>query len=199
MSDPFIAQITLFAGNFPPRGWAFCDGQILPINTNTALFSLVGTTYGGDGQSTFGLPDLRGRVPMHVGDSGQGPGGVNVNLGQKSGAENTTLVENNLPSHTHVPTVTNTLEIAVQTGTQNSDDPDQAVLAAGPNIYSDLAADATMGTGSIAGDVTVSNANTGNGQAFSRLQPYTGVNFIIALIGTFPSQNFSGFGKGRDK
>jgi microcystin-dependent protein len=99
-ADPFIAEIIMFAGNFAPRGWAYCDGQILAISSNTALFSILGTTYGGDGRTTFGLPDLRGRSAIHVG-YGHGPGLSTIRLGDRSGAETTTLTTNNLPSHTH--------------------------------------------------------------------------------------------------
>src|SRR6187551_576055 len=101
--ESFIASIILFAGNFAPRGWAFCQGQILSIAQNTALFSILGTTFGGNGQTTFALPDLRGRVPMHW---GQGPGLTNRTLGEIGGTENVTLTVNNLPSHTHVSTLT---------------------------------------------------------------------------------------------
>src|SRR5687767_4659649 len=103
MAEPFIAQITLFAGNFAPRGWAFCQGQILSIAQNTALFSLLGTTYGGDGQTTFALPDLRGRVPV---GTGQGPGLSPYQAGQKSGVENTTLLSTQMPAHVHTANTT---------------------------------------------------------------------------------------------
>ena len=98
MSEPFIAEIRIFAGNFAPRGWAFCNGQLLPVAQNTALFSLVGTTYGGDGRSTFALPDLQGRAPLHP---GQGPGLTNRRLGEKGGAATETLTESQLPGHGH--------------------------------------------------------------------------------------------------
>ena len=98
MASPFIGQITLFAGNFAPRGWAFCNGQLLSIAQNTALFSILGTTYGGNGQTTFALPDLRGRVPVHA---GQGPGLSNYDLGQQGGAESVTLTTAQMPAHTH--------------------------------------------------------------------------------------------------
>ena len=98
MSDPFIGEISLFASNFAPRGWALCDGQLLPISTNTALFALLGTTYGGDGRTTFGLPDLRGRLPVHA---GTGPGLTQRRLGERSGVEQVTLSTTELPSHGH--------------------------------------------------------------------------------------------------
>jgi len=98
MSEPFVGEIRMFAGNFAPRGWAFCDGQLLAVSQNDALFSLLGTIYGGDGRTTFGLPDMRGRTPLHA---GQGPGLSNRRLGAKAGAENVTLTVNQLPSHRH--------------------------------------------------------------------------------------------------
>ena len=104
MSDPFIAQITLFAGNFAPRAWAFCDGQLLPINSNTALFSLIGTIYGGDGRTTFALPDLRGRAAMHA---GRGPGLTQRNLGSSGGQESVVLTAGQLPPHSHTLNATN--------------------------------------------------------------------------------------------
>ena len=103
MSDPFIAEIIMFGGNFAPRGWAFCDGQLLSISSNSALFSILGTTYGGDGRTTFGLPDLRGRVAMHP---GSGPGLTQRRLGEKSGMETVTLTTNQIPSHNHTATAT---------------------------------------------------------------------------------------------
>src|SRR5215831_16990317 len=120
MSEPFVAQIQIFAFNFAPRGWAFCAGQILSISQNTALFSLLGTTYGGNGQTTFGLPDLRGRVPL---SPGQGPGLSNYSLGQVGGAENVTLTTTQMPQHTHAPQAT--------ASDQNTNRPNNAVAARG--------------------------------------------------------------------
>ena len=184
--EPFIAQIMMFGGNFAPRGWALCDGQLLSISQNTALFSILGTTYGGDGRTTFGLPDLRGRVAVHQGD---GPGLPPVSLGEKAGSATTTLTVQNLPSHTHDATVTSTLSVGVSTATANGDDPDGAVLGAGPEIFTSGAADSQMSTNSIAGDVTVANTNTGDGTSFSNQPPFQGVNYIIALTGVFPSRS----------
>lgn len=186
MSEPFIGQIIMFGGNFAPRGWALCDGQLLSISQNTALFSILGTTYGGDGRTTFGLPELRGRGPVHPGN---GPGLPSVNLGQKSGQPTTTLNTNNMPSHTH--SHTNTFKVGVSTATVNSDDPDEKVLGAGPDFYTNGNIDATMSNGSIAGDLTINN--TGNNTAFSNQSPYLAVNFIIALVGIFPSRNKTEF------
>lgn len=170
MSDPFIGEIRMFGGNFAPRGWAFCEGQLLAIAQNTALFSLFGTTYGGDGRTTFGLPDLRGRAPIHP---GQGPGLTSRTLGERGGAESTTLSVANLPAHTHqvAPPVTD--------GRQTTNRPAGAVPARGGS-YSSGGSDvgAAYGTQSV-----------GNGQAFDNLPPYLAVNFIVALQGIYPSRS----------
>ena len=174
MSEPFIAEIIMFGGNFAPRGWALCDGQLLSISSNSALFSLLGTTYGGDGRTTFGLPDLRGRVAIHP---GTGPGLSTYRLGQKAGAENVTLNLNQIPSHTHQakahagPGNRNTA-----TGSAWSDDAGVSWAA-----YTNTAPTANMHTGAI--------ANAGGSQSHTNIQPYLCVNFIIALVGVFPSRN----------
>jgi microcystin-dependent protein len=173
MSSPFIGQIMLVPYNFPPRGWAFCQGQILPIAQNTALFALLGTTYGGNGQTTFALPDLRGRVPI---SSGQGPGLSNYSLGQLAGTENTTLTVNQMPAHNH------TIGASGEDG--NSANPANRRLAAAtgsppPSIYSNAAADTNLQP----------TGNTGGSQPFSILQPYLTLNYCIALQGIFPSRN----------
>jgi microcystin-dependent protein len=169
MADPFIAEIKMFAGNFAPRGWAFCDGQTLSIAQNTALFSLVGTTYGGDGVTTFKLPDLRGRVPIH---QGQGPGLSPYVLGEVSGSESITLTTANLPAHSHPANSTQ----AQASGTR----PAGAVPAAG-GAYNTASDGSTMNNGFI--------GNTGANQPFDNHQPSLCVNFIIALEGIFPSRN----------
>jgi len=184
--EPFLAQIIMFAGNFAPRGWALCDGQTLSISENTALFSILGTTYGGDGRTTFRLPDLRGRGPLHA---GSGPGLPNIPLGQVSGTPTTTLNVNNLPPHNHGAVVTNTLKVGVSTQSGAEDDPDGTIFGAGAEIFTEAAPDAEMGDGSIAGDVTVAIQNAGNGTSFNNYHPFASVNFIIALVGTFPSRN----------
>ena len=166
MASPYLAQISIFAGNFAPRGWAFCNGQILSIAQNSALFSLLGTTYGGNGQTTFALPDLRGRVPIHA---GQGPGLSPYNLGQVSGAETTTLLATNLPAHNH--------GISASSGAQTTNRPNNGYLAAG-NRYA-TSPNATMAP----------TATTGAGQPFNNVQPYLTLNFIIAIEGIFPSRN----------
>jgi len=174
MASPFIGQITLFAGNFAPRGWAFCNGQLLSISQNTALFSILGTTYGGDGRTTFGLPDLRGRVPIHP---GQGPGLSNYILGQKAGAERVTLTQNQLPSHNHA------VNAVAEGGNQASPAGNlPAVESTGTSKdYSDAAATGQMNSGMV--------GNTGGNEAFSVVQPYQCVNYIIALQGIYPSRN----------
>ena len=169
MSEPFIAQIMMFGGNFAPRGWALCNGQILPIAQNTALFSLLGTTFGGNGQTTFALPDLRGRVPVHP---GQGPGLSNVDLGQAAGAETVTLTQNEIAQHAH--------GVAASNGGATASRPANSFLAAGGSYTN-----ASDGTAMNAGMVGIA----GGSQPHENRQPYLGVNFIIALEGIFPSRN----------
>jgi microcystin-dependent protein len=187
MAEPFIAQITLFAGNFAPRGWAFCQGQILSIAQNTALFSILGTTYGGNGQTTFALPDLRGRVAI---GHGQGPGLSNYFLGQVGGTENTTLLVTQLPAHTHPATV-GTLVLKAKNAAGNSRSPVNTVLAAEASgvtaTYSSAAADAAMAAGTIEGAPAI--GATGGSQPFTLIQPYLVLSYIIALEGIFPSRN----------
>lgn len=168
--EPFIGQIIMFAGNFAPHGWAFCDGQLLPIAQNTALFSILGTTYGGDGATTFALPDLRGRVPIHPGN---GPGLSPYQLGQKGGAESVTLTTQNLPSHTH--------SFVASTAQASSREPAGMVPAATEqeNSYHDATNLSPMSGSAI--------QPTGNGVAHSNIQPFGCVNYIIALQGVFPS------------
>jgi microcystin-dependent protein len=178
--DPTLAVITMFGGNFPPRGWANCNGQILSIAQNTALFSLLGTTFGGNGQTTFGLPDLRGRTPIQP---GLGPGLSPNALGQTGGAEFTTLLTNNLPVHTHLAA----FNFAVSNGTANSDEPGGRVPA---NRANPAYRASGVPTDQLAlGGVSATMDNTGNSQPISLRQPYLGINFIIALEGIFPSRN----------
>ncbi|EDM81297.1 phage Tail Collar [Plesiocystis pacifica SIR-1] len=170
--EPFIGLIVQFGGNFAPRGWALCDGQLLSINANSALFSILGTTYGGDGVSTFGLPDLRGRVAMHA---GTGPGLTPRQLGQKTGHESVTLTTNQLPSHSHDLR-------AVRAGADDPT-PDGAYLAApaGISIYTETSPNVSMGSNSV--------SHTGGGQLVNIVQPFQVVNYIIALQGLYPSRN----------
>ena len=165
MSEPFLAEVRMVGFNFPPRGWAFCDGQLLPINQNQSLYSLLGTMYGGDGRTSFALPDLRGRVPIHVGNGYQ--------EGQKSGEETHTLSANEMPQHTH------TIQASTAVATQN--DPTGNVLAQSTQIYHS----ATNLVDMVSGTMT----NAGGGQAHENMQPYLVVNFCIALQGLFPSRN----------
>jgi microcystin-dependent protein len=177
MGTPMIAEIRMFAGNFAPRGWAFCQGQILSIAQNTALFSLLGTTYGGNGQTTFALPDLRGRVPV---GSGQGPGLPNVVLGEMAGAPTHTLTIPEMPAHNH-----GAQSHGVAAG-GNSTSPGGATWAtstARDAVYSTAAPDSPMAANS----VTVGIA--GGSQPHNNMQPYLGMNYIIALVGIFPSRN----------
>lgn len=172
MSEPFLAQITMFGGNFAPRGWSLCDGQLLPISQNTALFSLLGTTNGGDGRTTFALPELRGRFPMHAGN---GPGLSVRRLGQKGGSETHNLVANQLPAHSHPFTV------PCNNGTGNADNPEGAYSApTGEDVFAD-STNAQMGAGK--------TGNIGANQAVNHIPPFLCVNFIIALQGVFPSRS----------
>ncbi len=178
MEPFFIAQILMFGGNFSPLGWAFCNGQLLSIAEYSALFSLIGTTYGGDGQTTFGLPDFRGRIPV---GEGQGPGLVPMYLGQMSGVENTTLTLSQLPPHTHVATAA----FAVKSGSGNTTNPGSAIISGGiANTFAPLA----NATGFLAG-VTASVLPAGSNQPFSNIMPSMGINFIIALEGIYPSRS----------
>lgn len=167
--EPFIGMIVQFGGNFAPRGWAFCDGQLLPVSSNQALFSILGTTYGGDGRTTFALPDLRGRVPIHPGN---GPGLSSYRLGEKSGHESVTLTVSNMPSHNH-----NFMGIE---GDAKADSPTGNILGKS-TIYSGGTPSAALASGVV--------QNTGGNQSFDVRQPYLCVNFIIALVGIYPSRD----------
>ena len=169
MSEPFLAEITIVGFNFAPRGYAFCDGQLLPINQNQSLYSLLGTTYGGDGRTTFALPDLRSRVPIHRGNDS----GSNYALGQKGGEETHTLNANEMPSHTH------TIQGSADAATQS--DPTGNVLAKSTQLYRQSTNLVDMVSGTM--------SNQGGGQAHDNMQPYLAVNFCIALQGLFPSRN----------
>lgn len=169
--DPFVGEVTLFAGNFAPRGWAFCAGQLLPISQNTALFSLLGTNYGGDGRTTFGLPDLRGRSPLHVG-AGQGPGLQAHSLGEMAGEDGVTLTTAQIPAHTHSLQASTAASVSSPSSTVNL-----AASSAG-NVYRDA-------TNPVAMSQTVVSSN-GGGLPHNNRQPYLSLNFIIALQGIFP-------------
>jgi microcystin-dependent protein len=170
MANPFVGEIRMFGGNFAPAGWAFCNGQLMPISENDTLFQLIGTTYGGDGQETFALPDLQGRVPVHA---GQGPGiSQNYQLGEKTGTESVTLSVQQIPTHTH----------ALIGSTDNATDPNPTsdVLATN-TIMKPYAAEVPDGT---------LNANAvspiGGSQPHENMMPYLVVSFIISLFGIYP-------------
>lgn len=165
MAQPYVGEIRMFAGNFAPAGWMFCEGQLLPISENETLFQLIGTTYGGDGQATFALPDLRGRIPLHSGNG--------LILAETGGAETVTLTNNQIPSHTH--SLQGTTDLA------NSSNPQNGYLAGaltGKKVYS-------------SGNPTVPLINnvtsTGGNQPHNNFQPYLCLDFIISLFGIFPS------------
>ncbi|MHB8644751.1 MAG: phage tail protein [Thermomicrobiales bacterium] len=172
MGSPYIGEIRMFAGNFAPQGWAFCDGSVLPITGNETLFTLIGTTYGGDGVSTFALPDLRGRVPIHQGTD---PFGNIYTIAQNGGVEQVALTTNQIPTHTH-PFLAST-NIANQSAVAGN------VLAqpAAATIYYPAAGAVSLNANSI--------GTTGGSQPHDNHQPYLGINFIISLFGIYPSQN----------
>ena len=170
MSGPFVGEIRMFAGNFAPAGWALCQGQLVPISENETLFNLIGTTYGGDGQSTFALPDLQSRVPVHVGSG--------FILGQSGGAEQVTLTTTQITSHSHVPLATTAVGALA---------PNNAVFATaqstqtGVQVYSDQAPNTALAPNCV--------HSTGGGQPHDNMVPYLVINFIISLFGVFPTQN----------
>ncbi|BCX49740.1 phage tail collar domain-containing protein [Haloferula helveola] len=174
MSEPFIAEIKIFAGNFAPRGWALCDGQLLPISQNTALFSLIGTTYGGDGRTTCALPNLQGRAPMHPGN---GPGLTPRALGQQTGQSTVTLTGAQMPTHNHGYRISSARadeEGSPQPENRTPGRPQRSKTYLGPPTS--LAKQADLQA-------------TGGGQAHNNLQPFIVVNYIIALTGIYPSRS----------
>jgi microcystin-dependent protein len=170
MATPYIGEIRLFGGNFAPQGWAFCDGRLIAISQNDALFALIGTTYGGDGQSTFALPDLRGRVPNHMGTL---TAGSTYFIGQTGGVETVTLSTAQIPAHAH------TVEAIPNAGSKAG--PGAELLAGGVSMYSPSAPNVSLAPGAVHA--------TGGGQPHSNFQTYLCVAFIISLFGVFPSQN----------
>lgn len=168
MSQPFVGEIRMFAGNFAPVGWAFCQGQLLPISENETLFNLIGTTYGGDGQNTFALPSLASRVPVHV-----GPGFA---LGQAAGAESVTLTTSQIPAHSHVPQCNN--QNGAATGPSGNV---WAVANPSVDIYNTIAPSLSMDPNAI--------GSAGGSQPHDNMIPFLVVNFIISLFGVFPSQS----------
>lgn len=179
----FIGEVRMFAGNFAPRGWALTNGQLLPINQNAALFSILGTTYGGDGRTTFALPDLRGRAAAHV---GQGPGLPDMRLGERAGAAQVTLNADQMPAHSHAATTTTTINAASARGT--TPDPANGVLAnAGTTRLYAGAADSALAPGAASSVTQVRSA--GRGAAVPTQSPVMGINHIICLFGIFPSRS----------
>lgn len=173
MSDPYVGEIRMFAGNFAPVNWAFCDGQLLPISGNDALFSLIGTTYGGDGQTTFALPDLRGRIPVHQGTYA----GTPFVLGQSGGTEQETLTVNQIPNHTHSI-------VATSTPASATDPSGNIVAGSGYRPYA-----TPSGSPPSLSSLAANTANAAGGsQPHSNMQPYLSISFIISLYGIFPSQ-----------
>jgi len=171
MSNPYIGEIRMFGGSFAPAGWAFCAGQLMPISENDALFTLIGTTYGGDGQETFGLPDLQGRTPVHQGSQA----GITYTIGEKGGVENVTLTQQQMPVHNHAWIASN----AAGTGS----DPTGTLLAQHPtaSLYAAAPPTGAMAAGSVNG--------AGGSQPHENMQPYLCISYIISLFGIFPQQN----------
>lgn len=166
MAQPYVGEIRMFAGNFAPAGWMFCDGSLLPISENETLFNLIGTTYGGDGQVTFALPDLRGRTPVHQGNT--------FVLGQTGGAEEVTLTVNQIPAHNH--------PLLASTGPATSNTPIGTVTAetTAINLYIEDVTNANLNASAV--------SSTGGSQPHTNFQPYLCISFIISLFGIFPSQ-----------
>jgi microcystin-dependent protein len=166
VSQPYYGEIRIFAGNFAPAGWMFCEGQLLAISDNETLFTLIGTTYGGDGQSTFALPDLRGRLPLHMGNG--------FTMAETGGAEEITLTTQQIPAHSHP------LLASTSPGAQN--DPTNTVTAASPSVtlYVQDVTDSNLSPNAVLPD--------GGSQPHDNFQPYLCLNFIISLFGIFPSQ-----------
>ena len=172
MSQPYIGEIRMFGGNFAPVGWAFCDGRLMPISENDVLFQLIGTTYGGDGQTTFALPDLESRVPIHM---GQGPVS-NYQLGENGGVEAVTVTNQQIPIHTHAA--------LCSSAGGNSSDPNGGIWAFSDlNQYSSAAPDVSMGTPPIL------TTPQGGSQPHENMIPFLCISYIISLFGIFPTQN----------
>jgi len=169
MADPFVAEIRIFPFNFAPKGWAWCDGQLLPLSQNTALFSLLGTTYGGNGKSNFALPDLQGRAPMQP---GQGPGLSLHDLGETGGSETVALLESEIPSHSHA------MSASTQLGLENSPQGQNVAAGDGINLYAPASNLSPMAAEML--------APAGGDQPHNNLQPYLTCYFLIALQGVFP-------------
>jgi microcystin-dependent protein len=173
MADPFVAEIRIFPFNFAPKGWAFCDGQLLSLSQNTALFSLLGTTYGGDGKSNFALPNMQGNAPMHP---GQGPGLSLHDLGETGGSQTVSLLESEIPSHPHVMrAVTDPGDLKIPTPTRS------IARSQGSNAYKNTNSTTPMNPAAL--------APAGGDQPHNNMQPYLTLNFCIALQGVYPARN----------
>ncbi|UOQ53599.1 phage tail protein [Hymenobacter cellulosivorans] len=188
MDEAYIGSIVLFAGNFAPRNWAFCDGSLLSISQNSALFSILGTTYGGNGTTTFALPDLRGRTPVHANNGQPGPGVAAVQLGERAGTNTVTLTAQQMPAHTHVQ------QVATQAATTST--PGNTVVPGKPNgitsgseetvAINDLVAAAGATLVPLAPNAL---SIAGGSQPVGVMQPYLGINYIICLYGLYPSRS----------
>lgn len=197
--DEFIGIIKLFAGNFAPQGWAFCNGQLLSISQNTALFAILGTTYGGDGRTTFALPDLRSRVALG-GGQGAGPGLPSIALGQQGGEAAHTLTINEMPGHTHAATVSGSASLSVNSGNASQAAATAGASIATPGVLSGRTFTPTFGFNTATPDtalnpasintssLAVTNAPAGGTQPHNNMQPYLGLSYIICVNGLFPSR-----------
>lgn len=173
MANPFVAEIRIMPTNFAPKGWAFCNGQLMPISQNTALFSLLGTTYGGDGKSTFALPNMQGNAPMQA---GQGPGLSLRDLGETGGEQTVTLLQTEIPAHTHIP---------VAGGTADTASPQNNTWGGALKGHGDLYAPAS----SLVQMSPLALSVVGGNQPHNNLPPYLTLNFVIALQGVYPARN----------
>lgn len=177
--EGYIGEIRIFAGNFAPGAWAFCDGSLQSIAVYTALYSIVGTIYGGDGQQTFALPDFRGRIPV---GTGTGPGLPSYELGQEAGNENVTMTMSTMPTHTHITTFTARIPAYSESGAA---DPTGAILSSLTNAYTTGQADSTLAPFTS----TITLSPVGSGIPFPVMQPYLALNYIICMEGIYPSRN----------
>ncbi|WP_034062638.1 phage tail protein [Lacinutrix jangbogonensis] len=186
--DPFLGQISMFGGNFAPRAWALCDGQLLSISQYSALFSILGTTYGGDGRTTFALPDLRGRTPIHA---GTGPGLSNRRIGQRGGTESNILNVTQMPSHSHAAAghLKTSATPAGNTPVNSYPAPIAGRTSGGDSVSISGWGTAANGTAAANDGVAVTVGNSGGNQSVNNMQPWECVNYIICLQGVFPSRN----------
>jgi microcystin-dependent protein len=180
--QPFVGEIQIFAGNFAPVGWAICDGSLLPILENETLFNLIGTTYGGDGVNTFGLPDLRGRIPV---DQGQGQGLSNYAMGQMAGTETVTLTTAQIPAHSHIETLT----LPVSSALGDKDTPGNNYFTVNPSRASEFSVNPSNATMGPVLNISGNSDPSGGNQPHENRMPYLVVNYIIALYGIFPTPN----------